>query len=70
MFSREIIHMYKTGEADPQLQLSRMMKESEAQNEASSDNSDSNTTKKHRPKLPNLASSKKRKDSNKAEAAN
>ena len=38
MFSREIIHMYKTGETDPRALLQRLMKEAAERDDGEEDN--------------------------------
>lgn len=58
MFSREIIHMYRTGETDPDLMLAQLMKRA-YENPSSEEEDENNPGKKaqwdKRPRNPNLS---------------
>ena len=59
MFSREIIHMYRTGATDPRALLAMLMKE--AYENPSDDEDGDLAIKLQRPKLPNLTCFKDKK---------
>ena len=61
MFSREIIHMYKTGETDPLNLLARLMQKAYNEPDSGSEEEDE-YSKAQRPRLPNLSCFRKKDD--------
>ena len=57
MFSREIIHMYRTGETDPDLMLAQLMKRAyeNPSSEEEDENSPGKKAQDKRPRNPNLS---------------
>ena len=63
MFSREIIHMYRTGETDPRFLLNKLMKEAYENPSSDDDDDPANIAmRQKRPKAPNLSCFKKKED--------
>ena len=68
MFSREIVHMYRTGETDPDLMLAQLMKrayENPSSDEDEGGTNDASGAKKladKRPRNPNLTCFKKKQE--------
>ena len=66
MFSREIIHMYRTGATDPDQMLAQLMKKAYEEPSSEEENGDENGQgKKHnsqRPRNPNLSCFQEKKE--------